>query len=340
METILITGSAGFIGYTLGLRLLERNNKVIGVDNHNNYYDVKLKNERVKRLKKFSNYNHIKADISNFKSINKIFKNYKIQKVVNLAAQAGVRYSIENPLTYINSNITGFAHILENCRTYKIEHLVYASTSSVYGSNTKLPFSENNSANHPLSVYAASKKSNELMAHAYSHLYKLPSTGLRFFTVYGPWGRPDMALFKFTKNILENKPIDVFNFGNHTRDFTYIDDIVDGIIRVLNNPATSNNSWNGNQPDPSTSKAPWKIYNIGNNKPVKLMDYITSLEKNLKKKAIINYLPLQQGDVADTNANINKIKKQLDYNPLTKVEKGVTKFVEWYKDYFKVKTDL
>ena len=241
---------------------------------------------------------------------------------------------MENPLAYINSNIVGFAHILENCRHYKVEHLVYASSSSVYGANTKMPFSEHDSVNHPLSVYAASKKSNELMAHTYSYLYQLPTTGLRFFTVYGPWGRPDMALFKFTKNILEEKPIDVFNKGKHTRDFTYIDDIVEGVIKTLDNPASSNVSWNSNQPDPASSKAPWRIYNIGNNNPVRLMDYIDALEKTLGKKAKINFLPLQPGDVPDTYANVDNLKKQFNYKPSTSIIEGVTKFVKWYKNYF------
>jgi UDP-glucuronate 4-epimerase len=251
-----------------------------------------------------------------------------------LAAQAGVRYSIENPLAYINSNIVGFAHILENCRYNKIEHLVYASTSSVYGANTKMPFSEHDSVNHPLSVYAATKKSNELMAHTYSYLYQLPTTGLRFFTVYGPWGRPDMALFKFTKAILDEKPIDVFNNGNHTRDFTYIDDIVEGIVKTLDNPTTGNKNWNSKNPDPATSIAPWQIFNIGNNQPVQLMDYIRALEKTLGKKAKVNFLPLQPGDVQDTYANVDNLKEKFNYKPSTSVINGVTNFIKWYKDYY------
>ena len=266
--------------------------------------------------------------------MNKIFKDHRPEIVVNLAAQAGVRYSLENPLEYINSNIVGFAHILENCRNHNVNHLVYASTSSVYGANTKMPFSEHHSSNHPLSVYAASKKSNELMAHTYSYLYKLPTTGLRFFTVYGPWGRPDMALFKFTKSILEEKPIDVFNNGKHTRDFTYIDDIVDGIIKTVDNFAATNNDWDGNQPDPASSLAPWRIYNIGNSKPVKLMEYISALEKILGKKAKINFLPLQKGDVPDTYANIDNLSREFNYKPTTSVVEGVSNFVKWYKDYF------
>ena len=332
----LVTGSAGFIGSSLCIKLLERGDSIIGIDNHNDYYDPKIKDARIERLTKYSNYQHIKIDISDRKSLDKVFKDFQPYKVINLAAQAGVRYSMENPLAYINSNIVGFAHILENCRYSKVEHLVYASTSSVYGANTKMPFSENDSANHPLSVYAASKKSNELMAHTYSHLYQLPTTGLRFFTVYGPWGRPDMALFKFTKDILANKPIDVFNRGKHTRDFTYIDDIVDGIIKTLDNPASSNPKWNSNLPDPANSIAPWCVYNIGNNKPVELMDYIKALEEALGKKAKINFLPLQPGDVPDTYADANNLKEKFNYKPSTTVTEGVTKFVEWYKKYYKL----
>jgi UDP-glucuronate 4-epimerase len=309
---------------------------IIGIDNHNDYYDPKIKEARIKRLENYLNYKHFRQDISDQKDLEETFANHKPQKVVNLAAQAGVRYSIQNPLAYIKSNIVGFANILENCRNHKIEHLVYASTSSVYGANTKMPFSEHDSANHPLSVYAASKKSNELMAHSYSHLYQLPTTGLRFFTVYGPWGRPDMALFKFTKDILDEKPIDVFNHGNHTRDFTYVDDIVEGIIKTLDNPANKNEDWNSNQPDPSSSRAPWKIYNIGNNKPVQLMDYIDALEKALGKKAKINFLPLQPGDVPDTYANVDNLKDKFNYKPSTTVVEGVSKFIAWYKDYYQI----
>lgn len=335
MNKIIVTGAAGFIGYSLSNKLLERGDYIIGIDNHNDYYDPKIKEARLSRLKKYPNYQHTRIDISNKEDLDKIFKNHTPFKVVNLAAQAGVRYSMENPNAYLKSNIIGFGNILENCKQYKIQHLVYASTSSVYGANTKMPFSEQHSANHPLSVYAATKKSNELMAHTYSHLYKIPTTGLRFFTVYGPWGRPDMALFKFTKAILDEKPIEVFNYGKHTRDFTYIDDIVDGVIKALDNSAESNIHWNSNQPDPATSKAPWKIYNIGNNKSVQLMDYIAALEKNLKKKAKINFLPLQPGDVPDTFASIDNLKKEFNYRPSTPVSEGVSKFVNWYKDYYK-----
>ena len=333
---ILVTGSAGFIGSMLSIRLLDRGDEVVGIDNHNNYYDPKIKEARLERLVKYTNYKHYKTDLNDNKKLSEIFKIHKFQKVVNLAAQAGVRYSIENPLAYINSNIVGFAHILENCRNNKIEHLVYASTSSVYGANTKMPFSEHDSVNHPLSVYAASKKSNELMAHSYSYLYQLPTTGLRFFTVYGPWGRPDMALFKFTKAIIEEKPINVFNNGKHTRDFTYIDDIVEGVIKTLDNPAIINVSWNSNQPDPATSIAPWQIFNIGNNQPVQLMDYIRALEKTLGKKAKINFLPLQPGDVPDTYANVSNLEQKFNYKPSTSVINGISSFVKWYKEYFEV----
>ena len=335
MKKIVVTGSAGFIGASLCIKLLERGDNIIGIDNHNDYYDPKIKEARVERLAKYSNYQHYRIDLKDEESLNKVFKDHKPQKVVNLAAQAGVRYSIENPLAYINSNIVGFAHILENCRLHKIKHLVYASTSSVYGANTKMPFSEHHSVNHPLSVYAASKKSNELMAHTYSYLYQLPTTGLRFFTVYGPWGRPDMALFKFTKAILQEKPIDVFNYGKHTRDFTYIDDIVEGVIKTLDNPAISNVDWNSNQPDPATSKAPWRIYNIGNNKPVQLMDYIDALEKTLGKKAKINFLSLQPGDIPDTYANTDNLNEKFNYKPSTSVIEGVSNFVKWFKEYYK-----
>jgi len=333
---ILITGSAGFIGSMLSIKLLERGDEITGIDNHNDYYDPKIKDNRLDRLIEYKNYKHYKTDLNDNKKLIEIFKIHKFQKVVNLAAQAGVRYSIENPLAYINSNIVGFAHILENCRNNKVEHLVYASTSSVYGANTKMPFSEHDSVNHPLSVYAASKKSNELMAHSYSYLYQLPTTGLRFFTVYGPWGRPDMALFKFTKAIIEEKTIDVFNNGKHTRDFTYIDDIVEGVIKTLDNIATNNVNWNSKQPDPATSEAPWRIYNIGNSKPIQLMDYIKALEKTLGKKAKINFLALQPGDVPDTYANVDNLKKKFNYKPSTSVINGVTNFVKWYKDYFQI----
>ena len=330
----LVTGSAGFIGFSLCKRLLESGCVVIGIDNHNDYYDPKIKEARVKKLLIKKNYQHHKIDIADEKKLSEIFKYHSPDKVINLAAQAGVRYSMKNPLAYINSNIVGFANILENCRYNNVKHLVYASTSSVYGANTNMPFSEHSCVNHPLSLYAASKKSNELMAHSYSHLYQIPSTGLRFFTVYGPWGRPDMALFKFTKNILEEKSIEVYNDGNHTRDFTYVDDIVDGIIKAIDNIATSNLDWNSNQPDPATSIAPWRIYNIGNNKPVKLMDYVAALEKALNKKAKINFMPLQPGDVPNTYADIKNLQVKFNYMPKTSVEEGVNNFVKWYKEFY------
>ena len=334
--SVLITGSAGFIGSALCLRLLERGDKIIGLDNHNDYYDPLLKELRLKRHLNHSNYLHLRIDLNDQTAIEKAFSKYKPEKVVNLAAQAGVRYSIENPLAYINSNIVGFTHILEECRKHKIKHLVYASSSSVYGANTKKPFSVNDNVDHPLSLYAATKKSNELMAHTYSYLYNLPTTGLRFFTVYGPWGRPDMALFKFTKSILENKPINVFNNGNHRRDFTYIDDIVEGIIRVLDKPASSDKDWDSKKPNSGTSKAPWCLYNIGRNHPVELIDYISALERALGKKAKMNMLPLQPGDVPDTFANVDDLVKNFDYKPKIPIEEGVENFVNWYLEYLKL----
>ncbi len=333
---ILVTGSAGFIGSALTLRLLARGDTVVGIDNHNDYYDPAIKEARIERFIDNPNYTHIRADLSDHQIIEEIFTNYKPERVVNLAAQAGVRYSIENPLAYINSNIVGFAHILEGCRHNDVEHLVYASTSSVYGANTSMPFSVHQNVDHPLSVYSASKKSNELMAHTYSHLYGLPTTGLRFFTVYGPWGRPDMALFLFTKAILSNKKIQVFNHGKHRRDFTYIDDIVEGVIRTLDTPATCNLEWNSDQPDPGSSNAPWRVYNIGNNKPIELMDYIAALEKALGKKAEKEFLPMQAGDVPATYADVDDLVEQFDYKPATSVEDGINHFVCWYRDYFKV----
>jgi len=333
---ILVTGSAGFIGSTLTLQLLRRGDMVIGIDNHNDYYDPALKEARLERFINNTNYKHLRVDLTDRQVIEEIFNTYKPQRVVNLAAQAGVRYSIDNPLAYINSNIVGFAHILEGCRHNAVEHLVYASTSSVYGANTSMPFSAHQNVDHPLSVYSASKKSNELMAHSYSHLYSLPTTGLRFFTVYGPWGRPDMALFLFTKAILANQKIKVFNHGKHRRDFTYIDDIVEGVIRTLDSPATHNLKWNSDKPDPASSNAPWRIYNIGNNKPVELMDYISALEKALGKTAEKEFLPLQAGDVPETYANVDDLVEQFDYKPSTSIEDGINHFVSWYRDYFKV----
>lgn len=332
---ILITGTAGFIGNALALKLLETDTEIIGIDNHNDYYDTNLKDARLDRIKKFKNYTHYRVDLANTDNIESIFTQHKPKIVVNLAAQAGVRYSLENPLVYINSNILGFTNILENCKKYNVNHLVYASTSSVYGANTDIPFNESQNTNHQLSLYAVTKKSNELMSHAYSYLYKLPCTGLRFFTVYGPWGRPDMALFKFTKNILENKPLDLFNYGKHTRDFTYIDDIVDGIIKVIDNPAVPNLEWDSSDPDPATSKCPWKIYNIGNSKPIKLTEYIKVIEKVCNKKAQINPMPMQKGDIKDTYAGSKLLQKQFNYKPNTSIEEGVTSFVKWFKNYYK-----
>ena len=331
---VLVTGSAGFIGSTLTLRLLERGDSVVGIDNHNDYYDPAIKEARLARHANHPNYTHLRIDLADRKAMESAFATHKPQRVVNLAAQAGVRYSIENPLAYIDSNIVGFAHILEGCRHHGVEHLVYASSSSVYGANTTMPFSVHHNVDHPLSLYAASKKSNELMAHTYSHLYSLPTTGLRFFTVYGPWGRPDMALFKFTKAMLEGKPFQVFNYGKHRRDFTYIDDIVEGVIRVLDRPAPPNPTWNGAQPDPGSSNAPWRIYNIGNNSPVELMDYIAALEKALGRKAEMDMLPLQPGDVPDTYADVTDLVEQFDYKPATPVEQGGANFVAWYRDIF------
>ena len=331
---ILVTGSAGFIGSALTLRLLERGDNVIGIDDHNNYYDPSLKEDRLLRHIDNPSYTHIRLNISDRKKLEDCFSKHRPDRVVNLAAQAGVRYSIENPSAYIDSNIVGFGNILECCRHYNINHLVYASSSSVYGANTHMPFSVHNNVDHPLSLYAASKKSNELMAHTYSHLYDLPTTGLRFFTVYGPWGRPDMALFLFTKKILENKPIDVFNFGNHRRDFTFIDDIGEGIIRTIYKPATSNPAWSGENPDPGTSIAPWRVYNIGNNRPVELAEYIDVLEKCLGKKAKKNLLPLQPGDVPDTFADVEDLIKDTGYKPTTTIDEGIQKFVQWYLEYY------
>lgn len=333
---ILVTGSAGFIGSTLAMRLLARGDEVIGIDNHNDYYDPRIKEARLARFIDHPNYTHLRIDLADQAAIYQAFSEYKPQRVVNLAAQAGVRYSMENPLAYISSNVVGFAHILEGCRHHNVEHLVYASTSSVYGANTAMPFSVHQNVDHPLSFYAASKKANELMAHSYSHLYGLPTTGLRFFTVYGPWGRPDMALFKFARAILAGEPIDVYNFGKHKRDFTYVDDIVEGVIRVLDRPAYKNPDWDSANPDTASSNAPWRIYNIGNNNPVDLMDYIAVLEKTLDKTAIKNFLPLQAGDVPDTFADVDDLVKEFDYKPDTKIEIGIGKFVDWYRSYYKV----
>jgi len=331
---IMVTGTAGFIGNHLAIKLLERGDEVIGIDNLNDYYDVNLKLARLDRIKDHPNFTDVRADISDRERMEALFKEHQPQRVVNLAAQAGVRYSIENPHAYIESNIVGFLNILEGCRHNNVEHLVYASSSSVYGANECMPFSVHDNVDHPLSLYAASKKSNELMAHTYSNLYNLPTTGLRFFTVYGPWGRPDMALFLFTKAIQEGKPIQVFNYGKHRRDFTYIDDIVEGIIRTLDHVAQPNPDWSGKNPDPGTSKAPWRVYNIGNQSPVELMDYIETLEKFLGKKAEKVLLPLQPGDVPDTYADVDALVQDVGYKPNTTIEQGIEKFAAWYNSYY------
>jgi UDP-glucuronate 4-epimerase len=343
---ILITGTAGFIGFHLAKKLIERGNDIIGLDNINDYYDVNLKYARLKEtgivrenikygelLKscKHSNYSFIQLNLEDKENLYTLFKEQKFDKVCNLAAQAGVRYSLENPMAYINSNIVGFANILEACRHNNIKHLAYASSSSVYGLNENMPFSTHDNVDHPISLYAASKKSNELMAHTYSHLFGLPTTGLRFFTVYGPWGRPDMALFIFTKAILEGKPIQIFNQGKMKRDFTYIDDIVEGISRVIDNPPAGNNNWSGKLPDPSSSVAPYKVYNIGNSSPVELMDFISAIELCTGKIAIKEFMPIQAGDVPATWANVDDLSEDLGYKPNTTVEEGVKRFVEWYK---------
>ncbi|PCJ15280.1 MAG: capsular biosynthesis protein CpsI [Gammaproteobacteria bacterium] len=336
---VLVTGAAGFIGFHVSQYLLNRGDTVVGLDNLNDYYDVQLKKDRLKQIAANSHANNFslhQLELSDRPGVEALFAEQKFDKVVHLAAQAGVRYSIENPHAYIESNIFGFTNIIEGCRHNKVQHLVYASSSSVYGMNETMPFSVHHNVDHPVSLYAASKKSNELMAHTYSHLYDLPTTGLRFFTVYGPWGRPDMALFLFTKAILEGRPIDVFNYGKHRRDFTYIDDIVEGVVRTLDHTAEVNPDWSGQTPDSASSKAPYKIYNIGSNSPVELMRYIEILEENLGKKAEKNLLPLQPGDVPDTYADVDALIKDVNYKPSTKVEQGIAEFVRWYKDYYKV----
>lgn len=330
---ILVTGSAGFIGSALSIRLLERGDEVIGIDNHNDYYDPALKEARLSRHIDHPNYTHIRMNIEDRQEMAELFKLHQFHGVINLAAQAGVRYSLENPLAYLDTNVVGFGHILEGCRHNKVKHLVYASSSSIYGSNTKMPFSIHDNVNHPISLYAATKKANELMAHTYSHLYNLPTTGLRFFTVYGPWDRPDMALQKFTRKMMTGEKIQVYNYGKHRRDFTYIDDIVEGIIRVLDRPATSNPEWDGDNPDSGSSKAPWRIYNIGNNNPVELMDYIEALEDAMEIKAEKELLPLQPGDVPDTYADVDDLVREFDYKPSMSVREGVMNFAKWYKSY-------
>ncbi len=334
MKKILVTGAAGFIGSNLSGRFLKEGNEVVGLDNLNDYYDVNLKKKRLERLETEEGFRFVRMNLEDRDAMSPLFAEEKFDIVVNLAAQAGVRYSIENPHAYIDSNICGFINVLEGCRHSKVGHLLYASSSSVYGANPKMPFSVHHNIAHPVSLYAASKKANELMAHTYSHLYRLPTTGLRFFTVYGPWGRPDMALFLFTKAILEGRPIDVFNHGKMRRDFTYIDDIVEGVFRVSGKIPDPNPDWNGDSPDPATSSAPYKIYNIGNNNPVELMGFIEAIENALGKKAEKNFLPLQDGDVPATYADVDDLIKDVGFKPSTPIEEGVTRFVDWYREYY------
>jgi len=333
---ILVTGAAGFIGMTTSLRLLARGDEVVGLDNLNDYYEVSLKENRLKRLTALPGFRFVKLDVGDRAGMEKLFAEEKFDKVIHLAAQAGVRYSIQNPHAYVDSNLVGFINILEGCRHHKVQHLVYASSSSVYGGNTKMPFSEHDSVDHPVSLYAATKKANELMAHTYSHLYGLPTTGLRFFTVYGPWGRPDMALFLFTKAILEGRPIDVFNHGNMKRDFTYIDDIVEGVIRVMDRNAAANPEYDAIAADPATSNAPYRVFNIGNNNPVQLLDFIGAIENALGMRAEKRLLPLQDGDVPATYANTDLLNDWVGFVPGTSVEEGVGKFVAWYREYYSI----
>ncbi len=333
---ILVTGAAGFIGMTTTLRLLERGDEVVGVDNLNDYYDVTLKERRLARLTSHPNFRFFKGDVADRPGMEQLFATEKFERVIHLAAQAGVRYSLQNPHAYVDSNIVGFMNILEGCRHNQVGHLVYASSSSVYGGNTRMPFSEHDSVDHPVSMYAATKKANELMAHTYSHLFGLPTTGLRFFTVYGPWGRPDMALFLFTKAILEGRAIDVFNEGNMQRDFTFVDDIVEGVLRVLDRPATASPSYDPLVADPATSNAPYRVFNIGNNNPVPLLDFIACIEDALGRKAEKNLLPLQDGDVPATYANTDALRYWVGFVPATPIKDGIAKFVAWYRDYYKV----
>ena len=333
---ILVTGAAGFIGMTTSLRLLARGDEVVGLDNLNDYYEVSLKENRLKRLTALPGFRFVKLDVGDRAGMEKLFAEEKFDKVIHLAAQAGVRYSIQNPHAYVDSNLIGFINVLEGCRHHKVQHLVYASSSSVYGGNTKMPFSEHDSVDHPVSLYAATKKANELMAHTYSHLYGLPTTGLRFFTVYGPWGRPDMALFLFTKAILEGRPIDVFNYGNMKRDFTYVDDIVEGVIRVMDRNAAANPDYDPIAADPATSNVPYRVFNIGNNNPVQLLDFIGAIEEALGQKAEKRLLPLQDGDVPATYANTDQLNDWVGFVPGTTVQEGVGRFIAWYRDYYKV----
>ncbi len=333
---ILVTGAAGFIGFHLTIYLLKRGDEVVGFDNLNTYYEIKLKKDRLAILSNHQNFTFVQADLADRPAVEKVFADHRFDRVINLAAQAGVRYSLENPHAYIDSNIVGFMNILEACRYNKIEHLTYASSSSVYGSNTQMPFSVHHNVDHPVSLYAATKKANELMAHTYSHLYGLPTTGLRFFTVYGPWGRPDMALFLFTRAILDGKPIKVFNNGLMQRDFTYIDDIVEGVVRVSDRIAPPNRDWNGQQPDPATSRAPYRIYNIGNNRPVELLRFIEIIEKKLGKTAVKEMLPMQPGDVPATYADVDDLMRDTGFAPSTPLETGISRFIDWYRDYYQI----
>lgn len=333
---ILVTGSAGFIGFHLSRKLLGMGHEVVGLDNINDYYDVRLKEARLEILRKEEGFSFIRCELADREAMGEVFQTQGFDRVVHLAAQAGVRYSLTNPHAYVDSNLQGFMNILEGCRHNDVDHLAYASSSSVYGANTAMPFSVHDNVDHPLSLYAASKKANELMAHTYSHLYGLPTTGLRFFTVYGPWGRPDMALFLFTKAILEGRPIDVFNHGDMQRDFTYIDDIVEGVTRVTFNTATPNNDWSSDRPDPGTSKAPYRIYNIGNNNPVRLMDMIGIIEKCLGKTAEKNLLPMQDGDVPATYADVDALAHDVGFKPSTSLDYGIEEFVKWYRSFYQV----
>ena len=333
---ILVTGTAGFIGSQVAHSLLDRGDEVVGFDNLNDYYDVALKQARLERLLARDDYHHVTGDLADRGAMERLFAGFRPDRVVHLAAQAGVRYAAENPHVYASSNLVGFLHVLEGCRRHGIGHLVYASTSSVYGGNTMLPFSETQPTEHPLTFYAATKKANESMAHSYAHLYGIPCTGLRFFTVYGPWGRPDMAFFSFTKAIIEGRPIPVFNHGRHTRDFTYIDDIVAGVVGALDDVATGNPGWRGDAPDPATSAAPWRVFNIGNARPVQLLRYIELLEKAIGRAAVMEMKPMQPGDVPDTAADVSALAAAVGYAPSTPVEVGVPRFVEWYRDYYRV----
>ena len=333
---VLVTGAAGFIGSFTAERLAKRGDSVVGIDNLNDYYDVGLKRARLKRLGAFTGFSFEKADIADRRAWRELFDRHRPERIVHLAAQAGVRHSIENPHAYVDANIAGFLNVLESARHSDIEHLVYASTSAVYGANTRMPFSTADNVDHPLSIYAATKKSNELMAHAYSHLYGIPTTGLRFFTVYGPWGRPDMALFVFTRQILAGDPIEVFNHGRHRRDFTYIDDIVDGIVRVLDRSPTGDPSWCSDQPEASSSAAPYRLYNIGNGEPIELLRFIEIIEEQLGRRAVKKLLPMQPGDVPDTFADVGPLAEDLDYRPSTPIETGIARFIDWYRDYYGV----